>query len=164
MKLRVQGDARVTSELQRLAKLWPRGLAAAVYRLGVAIMSDALPRTPVEFGVLRSSGYVSPPVGEGAEARVEVGFGTVYAIPQHERMDYKHPRGGGPKFLARAIEAVAPRALPLLAKWTTAFKGGWGQAAGIPTRPTVATDSPKKPPQRRRLARAARNVRKRTGR
>jgi hypothetical protein len=164
VRLQLKGDERVRAELRRLGKLWPAGMGAAVYRLGVAILSDALPRTPVELGVLRTSGYVSPPSGEGARATVEVGFGTVYAVPQHERTDYHHPRGGGPKYLARAIEAVAPRALPLLAKWVREFRGGWGQVAGIPTRPTVGNSTPKKTPQRRRLARAARNVRRRTGR
>lgn len=161
--MKVRGDKKLVADFNRLTKRYAKGLGAAVYRLGVAVLSDALPRTPVEFGVLRASGYVSPPTA-GEHPTVEVGFGTVYAVPQHERMDYNHPRGGGPKFLARAVAAVSPRALQLLMKWTLEFKGGWGQFRAFPTRPTVASDHPKKAPQRRRLARAARNVRRRTGR
>lgn len=157
------GNEAIRKEIRRLAKFYPQGLATALYKVGVAILSDALPRTPVEFGVLRSSGYVSAPQGDGAKASVEVGFGTVYAVPQHERMDYQHPRGGGPKYLERAVEAVAPRAISLMPKWVTSGEK-WGQAGGVPTRPVVTNDAPKRAPQRRRLARAARNVRRRTGR
>lgn len=159
----LRGTAEVRAEIRRVAMYYPAGLATAIYKLGVAIMGDALPRTPVEFGVLRSSGYVGAPQGQGAHAQVEVGFGTQYAIPQHERMDYKHPRGGGPKYLERAIESVGPRALPMLAEWARSGQK-WGQAAGVPTRPTVKNSTRKKAPQRARLARAASNVRKRTGR
>lgn len=166
MRIEVFGDREVVRELRRIATTYPRGMGAALYRLGVAILSDALPRTPVEFGVLRGSGYVSPPNGKDLSTTVEVGFGTVYAVPQHERTDYRHPRGGEPKYLERAIQAIAPRALGLLAKWAqdNRFRGGWGQASGIPTRPVVLSSSSKPRAQRNRLARAARNVRRRTGR
>jgi hypothetical protein len=166
VELKVFGDAALKKEIRRLAKRYPAGMAAALYRLGVAILSDALPRTPVEFAVLRSSGYVSPPKGEGMETTVEVGFGTVYAVAQHERMDYRHPRGGGPKYLERAAQAVAPRALALLAKWAAdaRFRGGWGQASGVPTRPKVGNTNAKKRSQTNRLAKAARNVRRKTSR
>jgi hypothetical protein len=166
MEVKVFGDAKVRAEIRRLAKRYPAGMAAALYRLGVAILSDALPRTPVEFAVLRSSGYVSPPKGTGTETTVEVGFGTVYAVAQHERMDYRHPRGGGPKYLERAAQSLAPRALDLLAKWASdaRFRGGWGQASGVPTRPNVGNTNTKKRSQTNRLARAGRNVRRKTSR
>lgn len=167
MRVSFLGSEKVLREMRKLARDYPKAFAAALYKLGVAIMSDALPRTPVEFGVLRSSGYVSPPRGQGERAEVEVGFGTVYAVPQHERMDYRHPRGGGPKYLERAIGSVAPRALPLLRKWTleaAESKASWGQVAGMPTRPNVSSSTAKKASAKARLARAGRNVRKRTGR
>lgn len=162
-RFKLAGNEAIRREIKRIARLYPQGLATALYKVGVAILGDALPRTPVEFGVLRSSGYVSPPQGEGVKASVEVGFGTVYAVPQHERMDYRHPRGGGPKYLERAVEAVAPRALALMPKWVTSGEK-WGQAGGVPTRPVINNDAPKRRSQRNRLARAGRNVRRRTGR
>lgn len=162
-RFKLSGNEAIRKEIKRLARLYPQGLAVAIYKVGVAILGDSLPRTPVEFGVLRSSGYVSAPQGEGVKASVEVGFGTQYAVPQHERMDYRHPRGGGPKYLERAIAAVAPRALQLMPKWVTSGEK-WGQVGGVPTRPVVGNDAPKKRSQSSRLSRSARNVRKRTGR
>jgi len=153
--------------MKRTARAYPDAMAGAIYKLGVAILSDALPRTPVEFGVLRASGYVAPPQGKGASADVELGFGTVYAVPQHERMDYRHPRGGGPKYLERAVQSIAPSALQLLARWAAELAkqdGRWGQIAGIPTRPRLGNSNRKKSGARSRLGRAARNVRRRTGR
>ena len=34
-----------------------------------------------------------------------------YALDQHERMDYEHPRGGGPKYLSNPFLAAAPAAI-----------------------------------------------------
>lgn len=166
MELKLTGQAAIRRELLALGKAYPKAFGAALYKLGVAILSDALPRTPVEFGVLRSSGYVAPPSGKGESPTVEVGFGTVYAVPQHERMDYRHPRGGGPKFLENAINALSPRALGLLKKWMDDPKNsaGWSQAGGVPTRPATGSSTVRRPSQKRRLARAASNVKKRTGR
>lgn len=37
-----------------------------------------------------------------------VSFDTPYAAKQHEDMHLKHPRGGGPKYLERALTGVLP--------------------------------------------------------
>ena len=162
----VAGDSQVRAELHRLAKAYPKAVGSAIYKLGVAILGDALPRTPVEYGVLRSSGYVSAPSGQGASTSVETGYGTVYAVAQHENIHYRHPRGGEAKYLEHAVQAISPRALPRLAQWTqdAVKSGGYGQTSGVPTRPTVTTSSHRKKSQRARLARSARNVRSKTGR
>lgn len=161
MSAKVAGTGKITSEIRRIARAYPKGFAAALYKLGVAILSEALPMTPVEFAVLRSSAYVSPPTGSGAQTDVAVGYGTVYAVPQHEHLDWNHPRGGGPKYLQRAVDRLAPRALALLAKWSV--EGKAYASAGVPSRPTHGNTNRSKS-QKARLTRAASNVRKRTGR
>lgn len=35
-------------------------------------------------------------------------FDTPYAAAQHEDLGAKHPRGGGPKYLERAVTEIAP--------------------------------------------------------
>lgn len=167
IKVQVAGVADVVKELKRLARVYPKAFAGALYKLGVGILSESLPLVPREFGVLRASGYVSPPTGEGSNADVEVGYGTVYAVPQHERTDYRHPRGGQAKYLEEPVDAMAGRALELLAKWTIEIGdrgGGWSQMPGINSRPVVSNSTPKKQSQTARLKRAAANVRRRTGR
>lgn len=159
-------EKQVIAEFKRLARLYPKAAAGALYKLGVAIIGDSLRRAPVEFGVLRASAYVSPPQGAGVEADVELGYGTEYAVVQHERLDFRHPRGGEAKYLERAVYAVAPRALPLLAKWTLEIEvsgGGFARAPGVNPRPTFSSRGSTKSGAAR-LRRGASNVRKRTGR
>jgi hypothetical protein len=167
ISITVVGQDEIKKRIAELGKIYPKAMAGAVYKLGVAILSDALPRTPVEFAVLRTSAYVSPPAGEGAKATVEIGYGTVYAVPQHENLSFKHPRGGEAKFLEKAVNALSPRALKLLAGWAEQLAktgGQWGSSTGVSTRPVVSNSNQKKPSQGARLKRAAANVRKRTGR
>lgn len=42
-------------------------------------------------------------------------FTAPYAAKQHEDVNLKHPRGGGPKFLQTALETVIPRAQRVVA-------------------------------------------------
>jgi hypothetical protein len=55
---------------------------------------------------------VSRPVQEGGlgDAVVgEVGFNTPYALTQHERLDFNHPKGGKAKYLQDNLETQADR-------------------------------------------------------
>jgi hypothetical protein len=167
----ITGQEKVMENIRRLGKAYPKAMAAAVYKLGVVIVAGAVRRCPVEFGVLRSSAYVSPPQGEGIKANVEVGFGTKYAVPQHERLDYRHPRGGEAKYLEKSVHQVAPQSLQLLFKWIEQMitSAGVVTAGAKPTsafnaRPVVGNDNHKTRSQGARLKRAAANVRKKTGR
>ncbi len=171
--MKTEGDQQIVANIRKLGKAYPQAMAAALYKLGVVIIAEGIRRAPVEFGVLRASAYVSPPQGEGVKASVELGFGTVYALPQHERLDYVHPKGGEAKYLEKAINQYAPTSLQLLYKWIQAMTtsagvvtsgGKWGAAPGVNKRPVVGNDNQKKPSQTKRLKRAAANVRKKTGR
>lgn len=169
----ITGVAKVQANIRALGKAYPAAMAGAIYKLAVVILSGAIRRAPVEHGVLRASAYASPPQGEGVKANVEIGFGTVYAVPQHENQDWHHPKGGEAKYLEKAINEVAPTSLQLLYKWiqdvttsagVTTGGGKWGAAPGINKAPVVGNDNAKTPSQGKRLKRAAANVRKKTGR
>jgi hypothetical protein len=98
---------------ERLAK---SALPAALYKEGFRTLAVAIPLAPVEYGHLRRSGYVAPPVPlPGGGVRVVVGFGMVYAHRQHEELKYRHPRGGQAKYLATAIERRRPSMLAAVA-------------------------------------------------
>lgn len=114
MSVTVQGEAAIRKKLLELAKRYPGAAGAALYQEGMQLWNKAVRLTPVEFGVLRNSAYVSPPVERGNNVTVEVGFGTQYAIPQHERLDYQHPRGGQAKYLSTAVVQAQPGALERL--------------------------------------------------
>jgi hypothetical protein len=62
---------------------------------------------PVKDGILRGSGYVE--LNADGELRVTLGFGGpagAYAVPQHERLDYRHTVGEA-KYLEKPLMAAA---------------------------------------------------------
>lgn len=102
------GEKGVRRRLEQLADDFPGAAGAALYQEGMQLWNASVKRAPVEFGVLRNSAYVSPPVESGGgNITVEVGFGTEYAVAQHETLGYRHPRGGEAKYLANAMTAQA---------------------------------------------------------
>jgi len=51
--------------------------------------------------------YIPKKVPEADVKEILISFNTPYAVIQHERADLQHPRGGGPKYLQRALEKHA---------------------------------------------------------
>ena len=87
-----------------------KGVARAAATRAVGICGSDLQRkssqeAPIDTGDLRANCSVSP-VEQGAEAvSVTVGYDLPYAIVQHERLDFRHPKGGGPKYLENPFNA-----------------------------------------------------------
>ncbi len=81
-------------------------LTAALYQMGFAIMGRSKRLVPVDTGRLRASGYVAPPVGGALEPVVEIGYGTNYAVPVHERTEVNHPVGQA-MFLKKAVDDLS---------------------------------------------------------
>lgn len=100
--------AAAKAALRAAASAYPQAAAAALYQEGAGILAQATKNAPVEFAVLRTSGYVAPPTLDKSTdgSVVELGFGTSYAAPVHENMTARHPRGGGPKYLQRAADGA----------------------------------------------------------
>lgn len=76
---------------------------AGLYAGGNIIMSDSIPRVPVDTGNLRASGYVTLP----KDHTVEIGYGgsaKSYAVPVHEKTEVRHEVGEA-KYLERAAES-----------------------------------------------------------
>lgn len=135
MSVQVRGLADANRNFQRLlaevGKATPKGLAD----MGTHLLEKSVPETPVDTGALRESseavvnGQVvatgrkdgginrmgSPGAGLGhhAQGHVAFGEGLDYAVRQHEDFSYRHPRGGGPKFLENPFRAERPYLLHL---------------------------------------------------
>jgi len=101
LSMQVKGVAGVRDALKKLAKNYPYATAHAIYAEGFEVQREATRRAPVEFAVLRTSAYTTVP--NLKEMASEVGFGTEYAIRQHEETNYQHPRGGEAKYLENAV-------------------------------------------------------------
>lgn len=82
--------------------------AAAEY-----LLEKSNEKVPLEYGDLQRSGVASvEDTDDGAVAAVS--YGTVYAIPQHERLDYKHPNGRQAKYLEKAASENKAMLLKLI--------------------------------------------------
>lgn len=101
MGVQIKGLEGIQKNLRKYAKRYPTATANAMYQEGLDIERNATIRAPVEFGRLRASAYTTVPT-EGNMV-VETGFGTEYALRQHEGTNYNHPRGGEAKYLEKAI-------------------------------------------------------------
>jgi len=103
------GDA-IRGRLIGLAAQAKPAIAAALFQEGEAIRRESIARVPVDLGTLKNSAYVAPPVIEGDRVSVEIGYGgaaSAYAVVQHENLTYKHPGGGGPKYLESVLNEHA---------------------------------------------------------
>jgi hypothetical protein len=101
MGAEIKGLEDIQKNLRKYAKKYPAATANAMYQEGFDIERNATIRAPVEFGRLRASAYTTPPTQNNMV--VEVGFGTEYALRQHEGTNFNHPRGGQAKYLENAI-------------------------------------------------------------
>lgn len=95
------GDDEILKRLERLAGDYPKATAAALYETGLEVHRDAVLLTPVDHGNLRQSAYVAPPRNM-QDPTTEIGYGTDYAVPVHERTEVYH-RVGQAKFLETPI-------------------------------------------------------------
>jgi len=134
LSLRITGLEQVRAQLrddgpvgQRVRKAVVRGMIENTEDLLGRSMRDA----PVAEGTLRGSGHATVYVDGKAVARSgfggtaptpgvaragmagavvgEVGFDQPYALIQHERLDYRHPKGGKAKYLEDNLKAQATR-------------------------------------------------------
>jgi len=92
-----QHNAKLT-EIEKAAREALRDTAREVLR-------RARQNAPKDTGELRRKGRVSV-----NDMEVRVVFKAPHAWLQHERLDYQHPDGGGPKYLERAVEEVGAEA------------------------------------------------------
>lgn len=72
------------------------------------LLRVAQSKAPKKSGDLIRSGHIR---GDA------VVFDIVYAVIQHERLDFEHPREGGAKYLERAMLQCARLVLNILADW-----------------------------------------------
>lgn len=66
---------------------------------GEHILQLSRQRVPLEEGTLERSGVVT----DDGDAAVAISYDTPYAVPQHERMDYRHAAGRSAKYLELAF-------------------------------------------------------------
>ena len=148
---RMAGNKYARITMNRFPELRARMHAAVGREVRLAtldLLSQAVRRAPVEEGILRGSGtahfngariasgrdFDSSSTGdEGVQGGHEttpttgvVAFNTVYAIAQHERTDYAHPKGGEAKYLERPLNENVDRYEQRIARAARTVLGGRG--------------------------------------
>ncbi len=114
--VRVTGAKRVKRNLLTLGKDAPKVVGGALFREAERIMAEikTIPIVPVDTGVLRESGHVTPPEVDSRGSTVVMAFGgpaAPYALIQHENLSYHHPVGQA-KYLSEPVN----RNLPVIGK------------------------------------------------
>lgn len=89
------GVEEMRAAIDNLAGIFPDKVVKAVHLEGEYVMTDSKRNyVPVDLGVLRSSGFVNPPVRSGKEVSVTIGFGgaaSAYALAVHEHPSTHSP-------------------------------------------------------------------------
>lgn len=89
-----------------VARAGTRGLGVATEHL----LGASNRRVPIEEGTLERSGTASVEDSEGA-----VSYDTVYAVRQHEELDWRHDEGRTAKYLESALNEEADTIRALIA-------------------------------------------------
>lgn len=90
-ELRWYGDKAVSRAVQAAVR--------ALQTTAADLQGKSAAQAPIDTGDLRANASVSPIKQEGDSIYVTVGYDLPYAIVQHERLDFHHPKGGKAKYL-----------------------------------------------------------------
>ena len=112
IKIVMVGLEKFADETKKTRPRMRRAVGAGCYGAANNVMATALPLTPLDFGALRGSGYVTMPEEDGGRVTVEIGYGgpaAGYAEIIHEDTSPKkfQEPGTGPKFLQRALDRAS---------------------------------------------------------
>lgn len=84
----VTGLKQVLSNIKRANAQIASGTERGIKVAGLTLLKESQKRVPVEFGVLKASGYARPR-GKGFNTKVDVGFTASYALFVHEAVGMK---------------------------------------------------------------------------
>lgn len=118
---------RATME-QKLGRLVKDPAARALRSVGEVWMTEAKRRTPVDTGVLRSTGHVQGPTFVANDWQVKLVFGgpsAQYAATVHENLNMRHTIGQ-----AKYLESVTAERGPNLSREVAAFMLGGAKVYG----------------------------------
>lgn len=114
IEAKLSGLKEVENKFSQLANEFGPVNQKALKTIAADLKGKAVRLAPVETGDLRGSAwYKVKKVGGGYEATV--GFTEPYALIQHERLDFNHPKGGQAKYLEAPFTENLKRYIQLLA-------------------------------------------------
>ncbi len=90
-KLKWYGDRALTKVMKAAIQ--------AIQICAADLKGKSAAQAPIDNGDLRANCSVSPLQQNGKQVWLKVGYDLPYAIVQHERLDFNHPKGGKAKYL-----------------------------------------------------------------
>jgi hypothetical protein len=105
MSTQITGLNETLQAIADLESKITRGAKRGLNQWSEGTMTEAKNRAPVDDGILKGSGYVTPPEESGGVISQELGFGGAaadYALVQHEDLTLNHSVGQA-KFLESAV-------------------------------------------------------------
>lgn len=90
-KLKWYGDRALTKVMKAAIQ--------AIQICAADLQGKSSKQAPIDTGDLRANCSVSPLQQNGKQVWLKVGYDLPYAIVQHERLDFNHPKGGKAKYL-----------------------------------------------------------------
>lgn len=107
MSVKLRGVREMRRKLAEQTKRVEKALGGALFQEGTAIISESQKIVPHEFGVLERSAYVAPPQKKVQQVTVEIGYGTEYALRQHEELSWQHRGGRQAKYLEQPLSKAS---------------------------------------------------------
>lgn len=92
--IRVEGLDELESKLRNIPRKAESEVEGALIEILFDLKGKSQRLAPIDVGNLKGSAFAE---NDGLEGTV--GFQEVYAVIQHESMDFNHPKGGEAKFL-----------------------------------------------------------------
>ena len=119
------GAGKIRKGLKDAGFRYTKANLAALLAEGYDIMAKSIPLVPVEFSVLRNSRYVAIEGGAVAarqsdQPAVQLGYGTDYAVPVHEKHEVSH-RVGQSNYLRQPFDEAMSGLRKRVAVRTAAF-------------------------------------------
>ncbi len=137
----VQSFDAAARRVRKFGRILDKGFPAGMRTIGEEVMTDVKDSrrgkgVPRDMGDLASTGRVT---GKGKVARTGIigdasltlsfgGQASLYALIQHERLDFMH-RLGEPRYLVRGLERWSPARSPAWASYVRSVRKAVGQAA-----------------------------------
>jgi len=90
----VEGLDKLNAKLNSIPKKATDEVSKELMDIIFDLQGESQRRAPIDTGALRGSAFAEMNVLEGT-----VGFEEIYALYQHEGLDFNHPKGGEAKYL-----------------------------------------------------------------
>ncbi len=101
MSIEISGLDSVLSNLEDINRRIKQAVPKALTDVGLDLLGKSKEKAPIDTGDLRGTGFMN--LEDNGKTAV-IGFTEIYALRQHEGLEYKHPLGGEAKYLENPLK------------------------------------------------------------